>query len=79
MDEPFAAFWSLPTVQSRPSRALLVATLAIVALTLALPWSPLAGILGFQPLPIPILSMIGVIVGLYVGTAEIAKRIFYKR
>ena len=65
--------------RSRPGRYLLIATLLIVIVTLLIPFSPLAGLLGFQPLPITILLAIGVIVVLYMIAAEIAKRSFYKR
>ena len=40
-----------PFTRSRPSRGLLVATLAVVGLTLLLPYTPLNGPLGFVPLP----------------------------
>jgi hypothetical protein len=40
-----------PFTRSRPSRGLLVATLAVVGLTLLLPYTPLRGPLGFVPLP----------------------------
>jgi Mg2+-importing ATPase len=35
--------------------------------------------LGFQPLPMTILLVIGMIVALYIIAAEMAKRSFYKR
>jgi Mg2+-importing ATPase len=56
-----------------------MATLLIVGVTILFPFTPLAELLGFQPLPITILLAIGVIVALYVIAAEIAKRSFYKR
>jgi Mg2+-importing ATPase len=40
---------------------------------------PLADLLGFQPLPMTILLVIGIIVVLYILAAEITKRSFYKR
>jgi Mg2+-importing ATPase len=57
----------------------LIATLLIVAVTILFPITPLAELLGFQPLPISILLVIGMIVVLYMIAAEITKRIFYKR
>jgi Mg2+-importing ATPase len=51
----------------------------IVVVTILFPFTPLAGLLGFHPLPIRVLLVIGVIVVLYVIAAEIAKRSFYKR
>jgi len=68
-----------PFYRSRPGKYLLAATLAIVAVTVALPFSPLAGIFHFEPLPLPFFLLIGAIVLLYVTGAEITKRLFYKR
>jgi P-type Mg2+ transporter len=68
-----------PFFKSRPGEYLLIATLSIVAVTLILPFTPLAGIFGFSPLPIPFLLLIGLIVLLYIITAEIVKKIFYKK
>ena len=68
-----------PFFRSRPSRQLLTATLLIVALTLIVPYTPLAAIFGFQPLNVLFLSLMGVIVILYIATAEMAKKLFYER
>jgi Mg2+-importing ATPase len=65
--------------RSKPGKYLLIATLLIVVVTILFPFTPLAELLGFQPLPMPILLVIGMIVVLYVIAAEIAKRAFYKR
>jgi Mg2+-importing ATPase len=51
----------------------------VVVVTLLLPFSPLAGILGLDPLPTSFLLLIGIIVMAYIISAEIAKRIFYGR
>jgi P-type Mg2+ transporter len=40
-----------PFYRSRPGRVLLVSTLALIALTLAIPFLPGAAVLGFVPLP----------------------------
>ncbi len=64
--------------RSRPGNYLVSATLTIVALTLALPYLPFASFIGFQPLPLKILVLLGCIVILYIATAEAAKRIFYR-
>jgi Mg2+-importing ATPase len=50
-----------------------------VLLTLILPITPVAAILGFTPLPMMFLVCIGAIVLLYIGAAEAAKRFFYRR
>jgi Mg2+-importing ATPase len=65
--------------QSRPSRSLLIATLLVVGLTLLLPYSPLARLLGFVSLPPVFLVALGPIVLLYVVAAEAAKTVFYRR
>ncbi|MCL4465297.1 MAG: magnesium-translocating P-type ATPase [Chloroflexi bacterium] len=67
-----------PPFRSRPSRQLLVATLLVVGATVALPYSPIAGYLGFEPLPASVLALIAVVVVLYIATAEAAKRYFYR-
>jgi Mg2+-importing ATPase len=68
-----------PFFRSRPGKYLLMATLAIIGVTLALPFSPLASLFHFEPLPFPFFLLIGAIVILYVTGAEITKRIFYQR
>ncbi|MBN1342507.1 MAG: magnesium-translocating P-type ATPase [Phycisphaerae bacterium] len=68
-----------PFFMSRPGRHLMIATLVIVAAAVAAPLAPGAEALGFRPLPRGILAALAVIVGLYILTAEIAKRVFYAR
>jgi Mg2+-importing ATPase len=68
-----------PFFRSQPGTYLLIATLSILAVTLILPFTPLAGIFGFSPLPIHFLLLIGLIVLCYIFTAEIVKKVFYKR
>src|SRR4030042_4806339 len=68
-----------PFFRSKPGKYLLMATLLVVLATILLPITPLAGLLGFQQLPITILLVIGMIVVLYIIAAEITKRSFYKR
>jgi Mg2+-importing ATPase len=65
--------------RSKPGKYLLIATLLIVVVTILFPFTPLAALLGFQPLPMTILLVIGMIVVLYILAAEITKRSFYKR
>ena len=66
-----------PFFTSRPSKYLLVATIFIIALVVALPYTPLAGILGFEPLSWEFILIMFGIVGMYVISAEVAKKIFY--
>lgn len=68
-----------PFFKSRPGKYLLLATLLIVGITLLFPFTPLAAPFGFKPLPVSILLIIGVIIGLYILTAETIKRFFYDR
>ena len=65
--------------QSRPSRSLLVATLAVVGLVIVLPWTPLARPLSLGPLPPVFLPALAAIVGGYVVVAEAAKTLFYRK
>ncbi|MDE3091089.1 MAG: magnesium-translocating P-type ATPase, partial [Chloroflexota bacterium] len=68
-----------PFFKSRPGKYLLIATLSIVVVTLVLPFTPLAEIFGFTPLPISFLLLIAIIVAFYIITAEIVKTIFYRK
>jgi Mg2+-importing ATPase len=68
-----------PSYLSKPGKYLLFATLSIVVITFILPYTPLAGIFGFSPLPLPFLLFIGLIILLYIFTAEVVKKVFYKR
>jgi Mg2+-importing ATPase len=68
-----------PFFRSQPGKYLLIATLSVFIVTMIFPFTPLAGIFGFGPLPLHFLLLIGVIVICYIFTAEIVKKIFYKR
>ncbi|OHA82279.1 MAG: magnesium-translocating P-type ATPase [Candidatus Yonathbacteria bacterium RIFCSPHIGHO2_01_FULL_51_10] len=63
---------------SRPSRALVASTTAAVIVALVVAESALGKFFGFQPLSIPLLGAITVIVLAYLFTVEIAKRWFYR-
>jgi Mg2+-importing ATPase len=67
-----------PFFKSRPGKYLLIATLSIVVITLILPFTPLAELFGFSSLPISFYILIGIIILLYIISAEIVKKIFYK-
>lgn len=65
--------------RSRPGTLLLVSTLIVVAITLVLPYLPFSFLLGFIPLPAPLmLAMVG-LTALYVLVTEVAKKVFYSR
>jgi Mg2+-importing ATPase len=68
-----------PFFRSRPGVYLVAASCMIFGVTLVLPFSPLAGLFNFQPLPREFLLLVGVILLLYMGAAELAKRVFYAR
>jgi Mg2+-importing ATPase len=68
-----------PFFKSRPGKFLLMATLSIVVVTVILPFTPLAEIFGFSPLPVSFLLLIGVVILLYIITAELVKTVFYKK
>ncbi|MBD9355399.1 magnesium-translocating P-type ATPase [Methylomonas albis] len=63
---------------NRPGNPLMLTTASIVGLTLALPYTPVAPLIGFQPLSLAISGWLGLIVLLYILTAELAKRVFYR-
>jgi Mg2+-importing ATPase len=69
----------VPFLRSRPSAGLLWASLGVVAAGVYLPLSPLAGILGFDPLPVPFfLTLLGMVV-VYLVLVELAKTWFFSR
>ena len=68
-----------PFFKSKPGKYLLLTTLSIVALTLILPFTPLADIFGFSRPPLVSILLIGIIILFYIITAEIAKTIFYRK
>lgn len=75
----FALRTRLPFLRSKPSRSMLGMTLLVAGITLVLPFTPLAGVLGFAPLPLSyMLAMLGIVV-LYFLSAEMAKHWFYPR
>jgi Mg2+-importing ATPase len=64
--------------QSRPGGLLLWSTLGVGVMTLAMPFLPLVGIIGFVPLPLPLLATITAITLLYVVATELGKQWFYR-
>lgn len=68
-----------PALRSRPGRMLLGSTLAVMALTLALPYlGPVAEIFGFVPLPAPVVITGCVIVFAYLLITEAAKARYFR-
>ncbi|MGO4187951.1 magnesium-translocating P-type ATPase [Pseudarthrobacter sp. TAF60_1] len=69
----------VPFLRSRASIGLIVASLGVVAVGIYLPLSPLQGVLGFDPLPVPFfLALLGMIV-VYLVLVEFAKGWFFAR
>jgi Mg2+-importing ATPase len=60
--------------RSAPGRALLWASVAVAAITLALPYLPVGAALGFAPLSGGLLALVGGIVAAYVAASELVKR-----
>jgi Mg2+-importing ATPase len=60
--------------RSRPSGPLLTTCLTSVAIGLYLPFSPLAGVLGFTPLPAKYFAFVAIATAVYLLLVEIAKR-----
>ena len=67
-----------PFFRSRPGTHLMLATLGVVGATLVLPFLPVAPLLGMTPLPLLFLALLGLIVMMYIASAELAKRVFYR-
>ncbi len=64
--------------RSKPSRALVTSTLACAAAGFILPFTPLAGLLGFIQPPVSLLAAITLMVVIYLITAEAMKRWLYR-
>jgi Mg2+-importing ATPase len=68
-----------PFWRSRPSTMLTLCTLVVAGATVALPYTPLGQVFGFAPLPALLLVLMALIVLVYVTSAELLKRAFYRR
>ena len=62
-------------LRSRPSGPLFATCLAVVAIGMYLPFSPLARVLGFTPLPLSYFVFVAVATGVYLLLVEAAKRV----
>jgi len=67
----------IPFFRSHPSLPLVLAAAGVVAVGAVLPATPLAGTLGFQPLPAAFYAALAAMVAGYLALIEIGKRIFY--
>ncbi|HEV2656750.1 MAG TPA: HAD-IC family P-type ATPase, partial [Ktedonobacteraceae bacterium] len=66
-------------LRSRPSLPLTITTLLIVALGILLPYTPLAGPLGFAPLPLLYFLFLGGVMVVYLLLVELVKRRLMRR
>ena len=69
----------LNPLRSRPNRWLVLTSVAVLAVALALPFSPLAPLLGFAPLPAVYFAWLAALLLTYLLAVEGAKQWFYKR
>jgi Mg2+-importing ATPase len=65
--------------RSRPSPALAATILLVVAFGAALPATPLAGVLGFTPMPAAYYAFVAVATVAYLAIVEVAKRALVRR
>jgi Mg2+-importing ATPase len=68
-----------PSFKSKPGKSLWRATALVVLLTLVLPYTRLSWLFGFTPMPVEFLLVVAGILVLYMLTAEVAKKVFYRR
>ncbi len=68
----------VPFFRSRPSLALAATSVLCVLVGVALPFSPLKGVLGFTPLPLGFLGILGVMIVTYLGLVEAGKSYFFR-
>jgi P-type Mg2+ transporter len=69
----------LPFLKSLPGKYLSIATIMILLFVLFLPLTPLAGIFGFERLPLTFYFWMVLIITAYVSSAELLKRWFYRK
>ncbi len=68
-----------PAWRSRPSRFLVLAAVVVALTAVAIPFSPVGALVGFQPLPWSLLAGMAGIACLYGIMAEATKRQFFRR
>jgi P-type Mg2+ transporter len=67
----------VPFFRSRPSIPLAVGTLGSTTAAIVIPYTPLAGLFGFTPLPPVFLGILGLMVVLYLILVELGKYLFF--
>ncbi|MGD0013504.1 MAG: magnesium-translocating P-type ATPase, partial [Bryobacteraceae bacterium] len=66
-------------LKSRPSRPLVIAVSAVVAVAAVLPYTPLGSLLRFTPLPLSLLGTIAILAVTYLLLVQAVKSWFYRR
>jgi Mg2+-importing ATPase len=67
-----------PFFASRPGRLLAGSTIALILVAFAIPYVPVAGLLGFVPLPATLMAALALVTMGYVAATEVQKRAFYR-
>ncbi len=67
-----------PFFRSRPGTLLWVTTLAVAVVAVALPYLPVGRLVGFVPLPAPLMAAMLAITAGYVAVSELTKQMFYR-
>jgi Mg2+-importing ATPase len=68
-----------PFYRSRPGPGLLITTVLVMVTALVLPYLPFGALLGFVPLPAPLMLALIALTAVYVFAVEVAKKSFYAR
>jgi P-type Mg2+ transporter len=68
-----------PFWRSKPSKYLVISSIAIIAFALIVPFTWLGGVFGFVPLPPLFYILLAALLGAYLMVAEAVKKIFYRR
>jgi P-type Mg2+ transporter len=68
-----------PLIKAKPSKYLLISTIAAVCIVIVIPLTFFGKEFGFAPIPFSVLVAIAIIIVMYITSVEIAKRIFYKK
>src|ERR1039457_5334660 len=66
-------------LKSGPSRTLLISVLAVVAVAIVLPYTPVGTLLRFTPLPVSLLGTIAFLSVTYLALVQAVKSWFYRR
>jgi P-type Mg2+ transporter len=69
----------VPFLRSRPGSALVLGTIGSVVVSVGLPFTPLATLFGFTPLPAGFLAILAAMVVVYLALVELGKSFFFGR